>query len=138
MQHTRIINRAIIVVAVLLTVLAGVLVLGVPEEIEQQKSAFHEMRREAFEDDEWAGPHRGAYRGFHGFRRGPVVLPLLLVGTLAFFIARGRGYHGSDRGPRGESAIDHLREQYAAGDMTVEEFRERMRILTEDENEERS
>lgn len=53
---------------------------------------------------------------------------LLLIGTVAYFVLRGR------RGPHEhrESAIDVLDRRYAQGELSLEEYRERRQVLSEE------
>lgn len=143
MQHKRLLNRAIIVLLVVVPVLATVLFIAVPGSVKDRIGERYEITREAFEEGEWPHPQfddggrwgtgprwmPGRHPRFHP---GGFFVPLLVVGGVVFLVSarRYRGRHGDEPGQRG-SAIDHLRERYAAGEITSEEYHERLRVLTE-------
>jgi putative membrane protein len=52
---------------------------------------------------------------------------LLVWGTVIFFLVRGRGRWG--RWHEGQSAQNVLAERYARGEITEEEYRERLTVL---------
>jgi putative membrane protein len=67
----------------------------------------------------------------HGWGPGPwwPIFPLfwvLLWGVLIFAVFR---FRGGARWQRGHSAVDVLAERYARGEITVEEYRERLDVL---------
>lgn len=57
------------------------------------------------------------------------LLWLVLIGTVAFLLLRGR------IGPRQhrETAVEVLDRRYAEGEMTLEEYRERRQVLSEED-----
>jgi putative membrane protein len=71
--------------------------------------------------------------GFGGWGPGSwwPIFPLFWVlvwGAVIFAVFR---FRGGDRWRRGRSAEDVLAEEYARGAITVEEYRERLRVLKE-------
>jgi len=66
--------------------------------------------------------------GFGMLGGGMLLWPLLLIGLILLLV------YGADRGNRTEnvdSAINELRERYARGDLSDEEFEARRAVLTE-------
>ena len=82
----------------------------------------------------WALMQEGYGYGMHygghwfGMHWGWWLFWLLLIGLGIWFVVRSSG---SARAGRGAGAEEALRERYARGEISEEEFRSRMRVLRE-------
>lgn len=140
-RHTYL-NAALIVVGVLIVVLGVTLVLTVPPEVKDFVRARHERILSGDPDRGFAPgdetfpafPHRW---GRYGYHRGPFFFGagrllgfafiVLLVVAAGFVVVRGT--LGSRRFSGEREAVEILREKYASGEISKDEYTARRRVL---------